>query len=166
MDRHFRTLGRAPVQVDPLDRLAWLGTRTMGALTYHPPAHMDVADEGFDLAELARASPKVLDGASTEVLPRLLQADFRILSMDYLDLMKVTRILTRNHLDTVRAFRRLVFNVLAHNRDDHVKNVSVIPASPILLAGRQWRPRCTRRAAAEYHGCACPSIADIHVIPF
>ncbi len=56
----------------------------------------------------------------------LLQADFRILSMDYLDLMKVTRILTRNHLDTVRAFRRLVFNVLAHNRDDHVKNVSFL----------------------------------------
>ncbi len=25
-------------EISPLDRLVWLGTRTMGALTYHPPA--------------------------------------------------------------------------------------------------------------------------------
>jgi len=32
------------------------------------------------------------------------------------------RILTRNHQDVSECFRRMVFNVLAHNRDDHVKN--------------------------------------------
>mgnify|MGYP001570630096 CR=1 FL=1 len=38
MDRHFRSSGLEPTAIRPLDRLAWLGTRTMGALTYHPPA--------------------------------------------------------------------------------------------------------------------------------
>jgi serine/threonine-protein kinase HipA len=37
MDRHFRKQGIAPETVSPLDRLAYLGTRTMGALTYHSP---------------------------------------------------------------------------------------------------------------------------------
>ena len=36
--------------------------------------------------------------------------------------MKVTSALTRNHEDTLRVFRRMVFNVAAHNRDDHAKN--------------------------------------------
>ncbi len=30
MDRHFRSQGRNPAEVSPLERLAWLGTRTMG----------------------------------------------------------------------------------------------------------------------------------------
>jgi serine/threonine-protein kinase HipA len=34
----------------------------------------------------------------------------------------VTRILTRNHQDVLECYRRMIFNVLAHNRDDHVKN--------------------------------------------
>jgi len=30
--------------------------------------------------------------------------------------------LTRNHQDVLECYRRMVFNVLTHNRDDHVKN--------------------------------------------
>jgi len=52
----------------------------------------------------------------------LVHADFRIPSGDYADLLKVTRLLTRNHADVLRLFRRMVFNVAAHNRDDHAKN--------------------------------------------
>jgi len=37
MDRHFAAQGLNPETVGPLDRLSWLGTGTMGALTYHPP---------------------------------------------------------------------------------------------------------------------------------
>ena len=37
MDRHFRKLGMDPAAASPLDRLAYLGTHTMGALTYPPP---------------------------------------------------------------------------------------------------------------------------------
>lgn len=56
----------------------------------------------------------------------LIQSNFRIPSADYADLLKATSLLTRNHQDVLRAFRRMAFNVLAHNRDDHVKNFAYI----------------------------------------
>jgi serine/threonine-protein kinase HipA len=56
----------------------------------------------------------------------LIQSNFRIPSADYADLLKATCLLTRNHQDVLRAFRRTVFNVLAHNRDDHVKNFAFL----------------------------------------
>lgn len=35
--------------------------------------------------------------------------------------LRATRAITRNAEDVKRAFRRMIFNVLAHNRDDHVR---------------------------------------------
>ncbi len=55
-------------------------------------------------------------------LGNLLHADFRIPSLDYEDFLKVIRVLTKNHQDTLKGFRQMVFNVLTNNRDDHVKN--------------------------------------------
>jgi serine/threonine-protein kinase HipA len=233
MDRHFRALGRNLSEISPLDRLSWLGTRTMGALTYHPPADgADTDASVFDLHDLARQSQEILAGSAADVLPELLragsspggarskvlvgfnphtgyllsgegdlpdgfehwivkfaaetdepdvgaveyayslmardaaidmpptrlfetsagdrffgikrfdragnrrhhvhsfgnliQANFRIPSTDYADLLKATSLLTRSHQDVLRAFRRMVFNVLAHNRDDHVKNFAFL----------------------------------------
>ncbi len=227
MDRFFQQRGSALAEVSVLDRLAFLGTRTMGALTYHPPA--DPADHDpriLDLHAMAEASRRVLRGTSSEVLPQLLRAggspggarpkvlvgvggesmlsgedelppgtthwmvkfharedppdtgavemayslmakdagvdmpptrlfetargdrffgverfdrrggrryhvhtfgnlihaNFRIPSCDYRQLLEVTRVLTRSHQDVLRCYRRMVFNVLTHNRDDHVKN--------------------------------------------
>jgi serine/threonine-protein kinase HipA len=233
MDRHFRSRGMNLAEVSPLDRLSWLGTRTMGALTYRPPTHRQNVDAGvFDLHDLARQSLEILTGAAVDVLPQLLraggspggarpkvlvgydpgtggaisgeddlpagfehwivkfpaqtdapdagaieyayslmaiaagidmppthlfetskgdrffgakrfdrdgnrryhvhtfgnliQSNFRIPSADYADLLKAASLLTRNHQDVLRAYRRMVFNVLAHNRDDHVKNFAFI----------------------------------------
>jgi len=233
MDRHFHAMGRDPAEIGPLDRLAWLGTRTMGALTYHPPAERPGLGSGpFDLHDLARHSAAVLAGTAAEVLPQLLraggspagarpkvlagfnpatglvvsgeddlppgfepwivkffaapdpadagaieyayslmavaagidmpptrlfetsggerffgcgrfdrhgnrrfhvhtfgnliQANFRIPSMDYADLLKTVSLLTRNHREVLKVFRRMVFNVQAHNRDDHVKNFAFL----------------------------------------
>ncbi len=227
MDRFFQQQGPALAEVSVLDRLAFLGTRTMGALTYHPPA--DPADRDppvLDLHQMAQASDQVLRGSGGEILPLLLRAggspggarpkvlvgvrgdqllsgeddlpagyahwivkfraredppdsgpieqayalmardagidmpetrlfetsggerffgakrfdrrhgvrfhvhtfgnlihaNFRIPSCDYRQLLEVTRILTRNHQDTLECYRRMVFNVLTHNRDDHAKN--------------------------------------------
>jgi serine/threonine-protein kinase HipA len=227
MDRLFRQRGSALAEVSVLDRLAYLGTRTMGALTYHPPTDpAATVDTTLDLHEMARASEQVIAGTAEEVLPLLLRAggspggarpkvlvgvsgdsilsgeddlppgythwivkfharkdspdagpgelayslmareaglvlpparlfetaagerffgverfdrrgnhryhvhtfgnlihaNFRIPSCDYRQLLEVTRILTRNHQDVLQCYRRMVFNVLAHNRDDHVKN--------------------------------------------
>src|SRR3990167_6613420 len=56
----------------------------------------------------------------------LLHSDFRVASLDYLDLLQLTESLTRDHRDVEQLFRQAVFNVLSHNRDDHLKNFSFI----------------------------------------
>lgn len=227
MERFFAQRGSALAEVSVLDRLAYLGARTMGALTYHPPMEPSAVDpRTLDLLAMAEASRQVFEGSASEVLPLLLRAggspcgarpkvlvgvlgdslisgednlppgyaawlikfrapkdapdsgaqefayasmareagaalppvrlfgtaegerffgierfdrlgdhrfhvhtfgnlihsNFRIPSCDYRQLLEVTRILTKDHRDVIEAFRRMVFNVLTHNRDDHVKN--------------------------------------------
>lgn len=57
----------------------------------------------------------------------LLEADFRTPCLDYHTLMKLTRILTmESKSDLENMFRRMCFNVFAHNRDDHGKNFSFL----------------------------------------
>lgn len=250
MDRFFQQRGSALAEVSVLDRLAYLGTRTMGALTYHPPDDpADPSEQNVDLHEMARASRQVIEGTAGEVLPLLLRAggspggarpkvlvgvsgdsllsgeddlppgyrhwivkfharqdspdagpgelayslmareaglsmpparlfetargerffgverfdrqgnhryhvhtfgnlihaNFRIPSCDYRQLLEVARILTRNHQDVLECYRRMVFNVLTHNRDDHVKNFAfrmadeggweLAPAYDLVFAG-------------------------------
>ncbi len=56
----------------------------------------------------------------------LLHSDFRIPALDYEDLLKLTLILTKDMREVEKMFRLAVFNVLAHNRDDHAKNFSFL----------------------------------------
>jgi serine/threonine-protein kinase HipA len=231
MDRAFRRAGLDPATVSPLDRLSWLGTRAMGALTYHPLQDVERDDRLLDLHQIGRNAQAILRGEAVEVLPALMRAggspagarakvlvglrgdeaisgeddlpdgfehwmvkfpakadtrdsgpieyayalmaraagidmpetrlihatktqsyfavrrfdraagnhrlhvhsfgnlihaNFRIPSTDYADLLKVTSIVTRNHADVLQAFRRMVFNVAAHNRDDHAKNFAFV----------------------------------------
>ena len=51
----------------------------------------------------------------------LLHADFRVPSLDYLDLARLTLRLTRDQRQAEQLVRLAAFNVLAHNRDDHAK---------------------------------------------
>jgi serine/threonine-protein kinase HipA len=239
MDRYFRKQGLPPETLSPLDRLAYMGSRTMGALTYHPPAQTEVErDVVLDLHELAGDAYRVLDGSVAEVLPQLriaggspggarpkvliglkdhsmisgaddlpdgytgwivkfpakqddvddgrieyaysnmakaaglnmpptrlftptadeaffgverfdrqqnrrlhmqtfgnlIHSNFRIPGCDYEHLMKITRVLTKNQTDVASAFRLMVFNIFAHNRDDHVKNFSFM-----LNERNEWR---------------------------
>jgi serine/threonine-protein kinase HipA len=53
--------------------------------------------------------------------------------MDYQILLRVTRRVTQDHREVVKAFRRAVFNVSVSNRDDHGKNHG------FLYEDRQWR---------------------------
>ena len=67
----------------------------------------------------------------------ILETDWRTASMDYHTLMKLTRILSRSNAeDTVQMYRRMCFNVFAHNRDDHAKNFSWL----YDLAQDCWHP--------------------------
>lgn len=57
----------------------------------------------------------------------ILELDFEQPCLDYLSLMKLTKILTRDHKpDLENMFRRMCFNVFAHNRDDHAKNFTFL----------------------------------------
>lgn len=62
MDRALRRAGLDPLQIGALDRLAYLGTRTMGALTYHPampwPRH---AAGAITLDQLAAEADLLVD---------------------------------------------------------------------------------------------------------
>jgi serine/threonine-protein kinase HipA len=59
-------------------------------------------------------------------LSGLVHADHRTPSVDYDTFLKVTQALTRDARELEKAFRTACFNVLAHNRDDHAKNVSFL----------------------------------------
>jgi serine/threonine-protein kinase HipA len=56
----------------------------------------------------------------------LLHSDFRIPSLDYEDLIALTGALTRDIREVEKMVQRAIFNVLAHNRDDHSKNFSYL----------------------------------------
>ena len=56
----------------------------------------------------------------------LLHSDFRVPSLDYEDLIALTGALTRDAREIERLYQLAVFNVLAHNRDDHSKNFSFL----------------------------------------
>lgn len=56
----------------------------------------------------------------------LLDADFRIPSLDYEDLIRLSRMLCRSVPAGQLQFRRAVFNLLAANQDDHTKNWSFL----------------------------------------
>jgi serine/threonine-protein kinase HipA len=63
----------------------------------------------------------------------LLHADYRVSCLDYLDLLKLCHVLTKNMEEVEILFRLMVFNVAIKNRDDHAKNFS------FQLIDGQWK---------------------------
>ena len=70
MDRAFRRAGLQ--SVSPLDRLAFIGDRAMGALSYEPADPDTLPDEDVKLLDVAKQVQMVVDGADAEVLRRLM----------------------------------------------------------------------------------------------
>ncbi len=54
----------------------------------------------------------------------LLNADYRMPSLDYGDLLQLCHILTKNMEEVYALFRQMVFNIAIKNKDDHAKNFS------------------------------------------
>jgi serine/threonine-protein kinase HipA len=71
----------------------------------------------------------------THTLGGLLQLPHGYPALDYRDLLKVTRALTRNEAAVAEMFRRACFNVFAHNRDDHSRNFAFL-----MDEAGAWRP--------------------------
>jgi serine/threonine-protein kinase HipA len=85
------------------------------------------AVQRFDRTESGSAHVQTASG--------LLEADHRAPSIDYDTLLKVTRLLTRDERHVRQMFVRMIFNVLAHNRDDHAKNHAFL-----LAKDGAWHP--------------------------
>lgn len=62
----------------------------------------------------------------------LLQSDFRTQSIDYANLLALTGYLTQDPAQVEQMFRRMVFNIVCINKDDHAKNFS------FLCENGQW----------------------------
>ena len=56
----------------------------------------------------------------------LLKTDYRRQEADYTNLLALTGYLTQNPQQVEQMFRRMVFNVVCENRDDHAKNFSFL----------------------------------------
>ena len=232
MDKVFRQNQMDPASITPIDRLAYVGTRTLGALSYEPDegarfeavpcAALSLSVVGREATDLyqgsvhdvmahhavhgtpsAGARPKILIGldgdaaitgsgnlptgyshwlakfptgqtdeqksegaieyiyaelarraginmAPSRLIPGdngnayflsrrfdrkpdnrrqhvhsvagLVHADFRLPDFDYAELLKLCGFLTKSHAEKTELFRRMVFNVMSGNRDDHSKN--------------------------------------------
>ncbi len=74
LHRKFADSGRPRNEISALQELAYLGRRTMGALSYAPTTGPDALFEAVELGSLASESLKVYQGTTTETLPLLLRA--------------------------------------------------------------------------------------------
>lgn len=66
-------------------------------------------------------------------LAALLDVDWSVPNMDYDGVMRAVRFFARSEADVGQMFRRMVFNVIARNRDDHTKQHSFL-----MDASGQW----------------------------
>jgi serine/threonine-protein kinase HipA len=99
-------------------------TQLLGKTTRNPGYF---AIERFDRDGARRIHMHTLGG--------LLQLPHGYAALDYRDLLKVTRELTRNEAAVAEMFRRACFNVFAHNRDDHSRNFAFL-----MDEHGAWRP--------------------------
>lgn len=81
--------------------------------------------ERFDRADGMRIPVHTVSG--------LAHADFRHPTLDYLSVLRLTRLLTADEREVLEMYRRCVFNVVFHNRDDHSKNLSFL-----MRRNRSW----------------------------
>ena len=237
MDRFLRKQGIDVARLSVLDRLAFLGKSTMGALTYEPAVKYEKNDKIINIQFLAEQSRQIIEGNSIDVLPllmrtggspagarpkvlvgvnkdkiisgeddlpenyehwivkfnskndfqdsglveyayslmaqnagimmsetrlfnttsgdhffgikrfdrknnqrfhvhtfgNLIHSNFRLPECAYETFLKVVLDLTKKHQELIRGFRQMVFNVMANNRDDHVKNFAFM-----IDANQEW----------------------------
>jgi serine/threonine-protein kinase HipA len=71
MDRLFRKQGRGRDEVSPLDRLAFIGYKAMGAFVFEPPESEALTPGEVQLLDLAREVRQVIDDESAVLLRKL-----------------------------------------------------------------------------------------------
>lgn len=107
---------------------------TRGAGIDMPKTHLFAAKQGAGYFATRRFDRENGSRLHMHTACGLLHSDFRTPSLDYQDLIELTTLLTRDVRETEKMFRLAVFNVLAHNRDDHSKNFSFL-----MNKAGEWR---------------------------
>ncbi|KQM63175.1 MULTISPECIES: type II toxin-antitoxin system HipA family toxin [unclassified Sphingomonas] len=111
--------GADPMDIGPVEQayaaMARLAGVTIGETRLIPARHGApfFATRRFDRPGEGRRMHMVSLAGAIEAPPQVAGA------IDYDMFLRATRAITRNEEDVVEAFRRMVFNVLAGNRDDH-----------------------------------------------
>ena len=113
-----------PIDVGPIELAYARMAAAAGVLV--PPSHLLPSRIGPGWFASARFDRDGARRMHVVTAAGLLHADFRMPSLDYVDLAKATVRLTRDHRAGEAMFRLAVFNVLAHNRDDHAKQFSFL----------------------------------------
>lgn len=68
MDRMFRKQGRDPATVSPLERLAFIHDRALGALTFEPAQTQNLSPQDVQLLALAQQAQAVVSGKESDAL--------------------------------------------------------------------------------------------------
>lgn len=91
-----------------------------------PDVHLFPARKGAGYFAVKRFDRNGAQHFHMHTASGLLHSDPRAPSLDYEDLVALTGMLTRDVREVEKMFRLAVFNVMAHNRDDHARNFSFL----------------------------------------
>ncbi|WAC41059.1 type II toxin-antitoxin system HipA family toxin [Pedobacter sp. SL55] len=91
-----------------------------------PDVHLFSSQKGAGFFAVKRFDREGNNRLHMHTASGLLHSDFRAPSLDYEDLLNLTCALTKDIREVEKMYRLAVFNVLAHNRDDHAKNFSFL----------------------------------------
>src|SRR5690606_6713037 len=91
-----------------------------------PPVHLYPSQRGPGYFAIKRFDREGTKRLHMHTASGLLHSDFRVPALDYEDLLNLTAALTKDIREVEKMYRLAVFNVLAHNRDDHGKNFSFL----------------------------------------
>jgi serine/threonine-protein kinase HipA len=91
-----------------------------------PDVHLFEAKKGAGYFAVKRFDRNGKERFHMHTACGLLHSDFRVPSLDYEDLIALTSALTKDAREIEKLYQLAVFNVLAHNRDDHSKNFSFL----------------------------------------
>ena len=93
---------------------------------YFPDVHLFSSQKGNGFFGVKRFDRQENKRFHMHTVSGLIHSNFRFPSLDYEDLLSLTMALTKDIREVEKMFRLAVFNVMAHNRDDHAKNFSFL----------------------------------------
>ena len=91
-----------------------------------PEVHLFPAKNGAGFFSVKRFDRMGSERIHMHSVAGILHTDFRYPFLDYRDLLALTMKLTKDIREVEKMYQLAVFNVLAHNRDDHAKNFSFL----------------------------------------